>query len=256
MDLLGYLLAALIGATLGLLGAGGSILMVPVLVYVLGFSAKPAIAMSLPVIGTTSLVGAIGHWRAGNVQLRAALTFGAIAMLGSFTGARLAAFVSEEVQLMTLAIAMLGAAVSMLRGGGGSAREADVGSPPPVQSPRWVLLTTALGIGLLTGVVGVGGGFLIVPALVLLARVPIKQAIGTSLVVIAMNSTSGALGYAGQFEVPWRFVLMFTAIAIAGILVGTRLVRFVSQQVLRRAFAVFLIVLGALILFQHLAMLA
>src|SRR5688572_19325413 len=116
MELLGYPLAALIGLTLGLLGAGGSILMVPVLVYVLGFAAKPAIAMSLPVIGATSLAGAIGHWRAGNVQLRTAVLFGSIAMAGSFAGARLATFVRAEVQLALLATVMLAAAISMLRG--------------------------------------------------------------------------------------------------------------------------------------------
>ena len=256
MELLGYPLAALIGLTLGVLGAGGSILMVPVLVYVLGFAAKPAIAMSLPVVGATSVAGAIGHWRAGNVQFRTAVLFGLTAMAGSFAGARLAMFVRAEVQLALLGIAMFAAAISMLRGTRAPADDPNVTNEPRSRGSLAVLGAVGLGIGLLTGVVGIGGGFLIVPALVLLARVPIKQAVGTSLVVIAMNSASGAAGYAGQFDLPWTFLIAFTAVAILGILVGTRLVRFVSPRALRRAFAVLLLALAALILYQNRATLA
>jgi uncharacterized protein len=250
MTLLGFLLAALIGVILGLLGAGGSILTVPVLVYVLGFAAKPAIAMSLPIVGTTSLVGALRHWRSGNVQLRTAIPFGLIAMVGSYTGARLAGFISGGAQLALLGLAMVGAAISMLRGAR-VAPDAAAMAPSVTRRSLGVLAATGLGIGLLTGIVGIGGGFLIVPALVVLARVPMKQAVGTSLVVIAMNTASGALGYAGQFDFPWPFVIAFTAIAVIGILVGTRMVRFVSQGALRRAFAVFLVALGVLILYQN-----
>ena len=250
MPLIGAALAVLIGLTLGLLGAGGSILMVPVLVYVLGIAAKPAIAMSLPIVGATSLIGAIGHWRSGNVELRTAVAFGAIAMLGSYAGARLAILVSAGVQLTILGIVMFGAAFSMMRG---TPSEGDTSADvlPRTRGRIAMLGATALAVGLLTGLVGIGGGFLIVPALVLLARVPMKHAVGTSLVVIAMNAASGAFGYAGQYEVQWMFVISFTALAIAGILAGTYLVRFVSQRALRRAFALFLLGLGALILYQN-----
>jgi hypothetical protein len=253
MELIGFALAALIGMTLGLLGAGGSILTVPVFVYVLGFAAKPAIAMSLPVIGTTSLVGALSHWRSGNVQLRTALLFGGIAMAGAYTGARLAVFVSGAVQLTLLAIAMLGAAFAMFRGTVPAPGEEGVSGLRPPASRRSLALigVTGLGIGMLTGLVGVGGGFLVVPALVLLARLPMSQAIGTSLVVIAMNTASGALGYVGQVDLPWSFLALFTAIAVGGILVGTYLLRFVSQRVLRRGFAVLLVVMSTLILYQN-----
>src|SRR5687768_10365542 len=115
-----------IGLTLGLLGGGGSILTVPVLVYVLGFAAKPAIAMSLPVVGITSLIGAALHWRVGNVRVRTALTFGLLAMVGAFAGAKLAVFVSGPAQLALLAVVMLSAAASMLRG---NRREAEAGAP-------------------------------------------------------------------------------------------------------------------------------
>ena len=251
MELLGAVLAVLIGLTLGLLGAGGSILTVPVLVYVLGIATKPAIAMSLPIVGTTSLVGAIGHWRAGNVELRTAVSFGAIAMVGSYAGARLSTLMSGGAQLALLGAVMFGAAFSMLRGAATPSTPSPVRSFPTTPRHRALLAATALGVGVLTGLVGIGGGFLIVPALVLLAHVPMKHAVGTSLVVIAMNAASGALGYAGQFEARWSFVLSFSGLAIAGILAGTWLVRFVSQGALRRAFAVFLLGLGTLILFQN-----
>lgn len=253
MELLGFALAAVIGLSLGLMGGGGSILTVPVLVYVLGFDAKSAIAMSLPVVGATSLIGAVGHWRAGNVHLRTALIFGVIAMVGSYLGARLAVFLSGGVQLLTLAVVMLAAAASMLRPratGTASSRseEADrAGSSLPMAK----ILAVGLAVGVLTGIVGIGGGFLIVPALVVLGRVPMKQAIGTSLLVIAMNSVSGYAGYAGTVEVPWGFLAAFTGVAIAGILAGTYLVRFVSAAALKRGFAVFLLAVGGLMLYQN-----
>jgi hypothetical protein len=244
---LGLALAALIGLALGLLGGGGSILTVPVFVYVLGYAAKPAIAMSLPVVGTTSLVGAVRHWRAGNVHLRVALLFGVVAMVGSFAGARFAARVRGPVQLLLLGAVMLAAAVSMLRRRDDDDRAADA-APPRL---RPLTLLVGLGVGFLTGLVGIGGGFLIVPALVVLAHVPMKQAVGTSLVVIAMNSASGFAGYAGHVAVPWGFVAGFTAVAVGGILLGTRLVRHVSARALRRGFGVFLVLLGALVVWQN-----
>src|SRR5438067_207360 len=246
MLVLGFALAALIGLSLGLLGGGGSILTVPVFVYVLGFAAKPAIAMSLPVVGTTSLVGAARHWRAGNVNLRVALVFGAFAMAGSFVGARFAALVRGPVQLLTLGVVMLAAAVSMFRGA--PARADDGGAASGAPRLRPLMLLVGVGVGLLTGLVGIGGGFLIVPALVVLAHVPIKQAVGTSLVVIAMNAASG---FAGRVQIEWPFVAAFTAVAIVGALVGAQLAKHVSATALRRGFAVFLVALGVLVVWQN-----
>lgn len=244
MGALGLALAALIGLSLGLLGGGGSILTVPILVYVLGFEAKEAIAASLVVVGATSLFGALGHWRAGRVRPRTALAFGLVAMLGAFAGARLAGLLSGTLQLAVFAVVMLAAAVSMFRG----RAEGDESAPP---RPLPLIVLAGLAVGVLTGVVGVGGGFLIVPALVLLARLPMKQAVGTSLVVIAMNSAAGFTGYLGRVPIRWGFLLAFTAVAILGILLGTRLVRHVSADALRRAFAVFLLVMGAFILYKN-----
>lgn len=249
MDLLSFLLAALVGVSLGLLGGGGSILTVPILVYVVGFGAKTAIAMSLPIVGATSLVGALGHWRAGNVRLQPALLFGLAAMAGAFAGARLAALLGGAVQLAILGLVMLAAAVSMFRdgiGGKRSAREDSERALAPV-----LAAAVGIGVGVLTGIVGIGGGFLIVPALVLFARVPMKQAVGTSLLVIAMNSAAGFAGYLGRVAVPWAFVANFTSIAILGILAGTALVRHLSQHQLKRAFAVFLVGVGLFTLYQN-----
>jgi len=243
---IGLALAALIGLSLGLLGGGGSILTVPVLVYVLGYAAKPAIAISLPVVGVTSLVGAALHWRLGNVRLGTAGLFGVLAMVGAFAGAKLAAFVSGAVQLVLLAVVMVAAAASMLRGGEAGAA---TGSADPARLP--LLVPVALGVGVLTGLVGIGGGFLVVPALVLLARVPMREAVGTSLLVIAMNSASGFAGYLGTVDFDWRFLAGFTAAAVVGALAGTSLAARVPQEALKRGLAVFLLVIGGFVLYKN-----
>lgn len=250
--MLGFLFAALIGLALGTLGGGGSILTVPVFVYVLGFDPKLAIAMSLPVVGAAALVGVVSHWRAGNVRLQTAALFGSVAMVGSYTGARASVLLSGRLQLLILGTVMLAAAASMLRSAmrDGSAVPAVESHPHPA-----VMLAVGFGVGVLTGVIGIGGGFLIVPALVVLGRVPMKAAVGTSLLVIAMNSLSGYLGHHGLEVVPWDFVVRFTAVAVAGILAGTALVRHISTRQLKRAFAVLLVVIGVLVLWQNRAQL-
>lgn len=207
--------------------------------------------MSLAVVGVTSLVGAAGHWRAGNVDLRVALVFGAVAMLGTYLGARLAVFFSGAAQLALFAVVMLVAAAFMFRGRAPASRvEGDV-ARPATGMPFALIALEGIAVGVLTGLVGVGGGFLIVPALVLLGRLPMRQAVGTSLVVIALKSAAGFYGYLGQVEVPWGFMGLFTAVTVTGILVGTSLVRFVPQEALRRVFAVFLVVMGGFILYQN-----
>jgi hypothetical protein len=245
VNVIGFALASLIGLSLGMLGGGGSILTVPVLVYAMGFAAKPAIALSLPVVGITSLVGAVLHWRLGNVRLRTAAPFGLLAMVGAFVGAKLAVFLSGATQLVLLSVVMLVAAALMMR----PKRSDDASSSRP-PSP-FLIVPVALGVGLLTGLVGIGGGFLVVPALVLLAGVPMRQAVGTSLVVIAMNSASGFLGYLGHVAIDWAFLAGFTSIAVAGMLIGTALSRRVPQTALRRAFAVFLIATGSFVLYSN-----
>ena len=259
--LLALLLALLIGVILGLLGGGGSILTVPVLVYVVGYAAKPAIAMSLPVVGVTSLVGAIFHWRLGNVRLGTAALFGGLTMVGAVAGAKLSLLVSGAMQLALLAVVVLGAALSMMRGGGGEAaattpageREPRPDGKAPARGTATVALlaAVALGVGVLTGLVGVGGGFLVVPALVLLGGVPMRQAVGTSLLVIAMNCFAGFFGHLAHTAVDWRFLGLFSGLAVAGVLAGSAAAARVPQLVLRRAFAIFLLAVGGFLLYEN-----
>ncbi len=251
MIVLGYVLATVVGLSLGVMGGGGSILTVPIFVYVLGYDPKLAIAMSLPVVGVTSLVGAWGHWKAGNVDLKAAGMFGVIAMLGAFAGAKLAVLLNGQVQLSLLAVVMVVAAVLMFRSARRTPSAQNTATEPSRTMPLALLIPVALAVGVMTGVVGIGGGFLVVPALVILARAPMKQAVGTSLLVIAMNSASGFAGYLGAVEVPWLFMATFTAFAVSGILAGAYLVRFISQRALKQAFSLFLIVMGSFILYKN-----
>jgi uncharacterized membrane protein YfcA len=246
-QLLGFALAVLIGLSLGMLGGGGSILTVPVFVFVMGFAAKDAIAMSLPVVGTTSLVSALGHWRHGNVDVRAVVTFAPPAMLGAVAGARLATRVSGTFQLALLGVVMLAAGVLMLRGGGA----ADEPAPTRTGGARRsvVLAATGLGVGVLTGLVGVGGGFLIVPALVLLAGLSMKRAVGTSLVLISLSTLTGLVAYQGQAELSWRVVGLFTLLAIGGAVAGTRIARHVPARRLRVTFGILVLVVASFLLF-------
>lgn len=251
MTLIGLLLAVVMGLALGLLGGGGSVLAVPILVYALGFSAKQAVAASLAVVGLTSLFGAAGHWRKGHVKLRVALVFGPIAAAGAYLGAHLAVLLSGAAQLSLFAVMMLVAALFMLRNGasgkdgGGSISDGSVGR---------LLLRFALpgtGVGILTGLVGVGGGFLAVPALVLLGGIPMEAAVGTSLLVIAMNSFAGFAGYLGEAEIPWGLMSLFTALAVAGSFAGAYLARFVPESALKKGFAVFLIAMALFIFYEN-----
>lgn len=256
MIALGIVLAALVGLSLGLLGSGGSILTVPIFVYILNFEAKEAIAMSLAVVGITSLFGAIGHWRIGNVNLRVALTFGSVAMVGTFLGARLSTYVSGAIQLTLFAIVMLSAAYFMLRSRMVSAeRDAASRHVADAHMPFAHIVIEGLAVGIITGLVGVGGGFLVVPALVLLGGLPMNQAVGTSLLVIAMKSTTGFVGYLDQVSIEWGMMAVFSGVAVAGILAGSYLMRFVPQEVLKHSFAMFLIFMGVFILFQNRAVL-
>lgn len=240
-------LALLVGLLLGLLGGGGTILAVPVFVYVLGFEAKSAIAHSLIVVGITSLVGSYGHWRAGSVRWRVALVFGLVAMVGAVAGARLALLLSGRVQLTLFAVVMLVASVFMFRGRRPAAAD-DGGVPAPQRLRLLPIALQAAGVGIVTGLVGVGGGFMIVPALTLLGGLPIYQAVGTSLVIIGFNALAGFGGYLDQVTVDWTLVAVFTMTAIVGALVGTSLGRHVPANALRKGFAVFLVLVAGWIL--------
>lgn len=215
--IIGPLLAACIGLSLGLIGGGGSVLALPILVYVMGVSPKPAIAMTLVIVGAVSLLGVIPHWRAGNVRLKTALLFGGATMIGAFAGAKIATlpFVSGTFQMILFAVMMVLAAAFMIQRSSKRSRQTELDFyPKPACKYCWLwLLTEGIGVGVLTGLVGIGGGFAIVPALVLLGRVPMKQAIGSSLLVIALNSVAGFLGYLGHVPLNWGLMGSFIVAA-------------------------------------------
>lgn len=257
IQIIGHLLAGCIGISLGLLGGGGSVLALPILVYVMGISPKPAIAMTLVIVGTVSLLGTIPHWRKGNVNLRKALIFGPATMLGAFLGAKLAhlPFFTETRQLLLFAVMMLVAAVLMIRKGSlpsPDKKEDTELSPPPIYQYYWFwLITEGLGIGILTGLVGVGGGFAIVPALVLLGNTPIKEAIGTSLLIITLNSLAGFLGYLGTVSLDWGLMATFTCVAAVGTFLGAYLSQYIEAKQLQKGFGYFLIAVATFILVRQ-----
>ena len=263
LQLLGYFLAGCIGLALGLIGGGGSVLAVPILVYVMQVPPKPAIAMTLAIVGTVSLVGVIPHWRKGNVNWRKALIFGSATMVGAFGGAKIAnlPFVTGAMQLLLFAVMMLVAAIFMIRKSHSpTVSEPTLPTPeiaetlysPPSCKYCWLwLLTEGLGIGILTGLVGVGGGFAIVPALVLLGKVPMKEAIGTSLLIIVFNSIAGFLGYWGKVDLDLHLMVSFTFIAAIGTLVGTHFYHRIDAKGLQKGFGYFLIAVASFVLFQQ-----
>ncbi len=229
-------LCTLIGLSLGLLGGGGSILAVPVLVYVAGMEVHAAIGMSLAIVGGTALVGGLAHARAGRVDLRAGALFGVAGMLAAPLGARATHLVEPRVLLLLFAALMLGVGALMLRG----AAEIRASRRPP----RLAAPLAGVVVGLLTGFLGVGGGFLIVPALTLLAGLELPVAVGTSLLVISANGAAGLASHLGQGEMPARLTLAFTLAALVGALFGVRLSSRLEPARLRRGFALFVIAVG------------
>jgi cytochrome c/uncharacterized membrane protein YfcA len=236
-------LSLLIGVSLGLLGGGGSILTVPILIYALQVEEKSAIASSLLIVGVTSLVAVIQHARAGNVVWRMGLLFSAGSMAGAFGGGMLAKHIPSSVLLLLFAAIMIATAVAMWRG---RADAPVLAQPKALNIP--VILAEGLVVGLVTGLVGAGGGFLVVPALALLGGLPMQMAVGTSLLVIALKSFAGFAGYASHVTVDWSLTFVVMAAAIVGSLVGARLTALVSPAMLRRGFAGFVLLMGVFLL--------
>jgi hypothetical protein len=254
----GYLLAVCVGVSLGLLGSGGGILALPILVYVMGIPPKTAIAMTLVIVGAASVLALIPQWRRGYVNLKTALIFGSTTMTGAFLGARIATlpFISATFQILLFALMMLLAAGLMIHRS--SQQQADrgvsVGEPimPVPDQYRWIwLLPQGLGVGVLTGLVGVGGGFAIVPALVLLGNVPMRQAIGTSLLIIALNAAAGLAGYLGKVAIDWPVTISFILAAGLGVLIGSCLSQLIPVKHLQKGFGYFLLAVAVLVLMQN-----
>lgn len=240
-------LAVLVGVSLGLLGGGGSILTVPILTYVIGMEPREAITASLFIVGATSAVSVFSHARAGRVRWKIGVIFGGAGMLGAFVGGAVGGFISGGILMLIFAVMMIATATAMIRG-----RKQDSGRSAPSQLPIARVLFDGFIVGIATGLVGAGGGFLVVPALNLLGGLPMAVAVGTSLLVIVMKSAAGLGGYLLTTHVDWPLVLMFTAAAVAGTFVGSRIAGRVPEAKLRRGFGIFVLAMGAFVLVQEL----
>jgi uncharacterized membrane protein YfcA len=244
MIALAVALAVLVGMSLGLLGGGGSILTVPLLAYVAGMEAKQAIATSLLVVGVTSAVSTLSHARAGRVQWRSGLMFGAAGMVGAYLGGLLSYVVPGTILLTAFTVVMIATGIAMIRG-------RKTCEPTTRTMPVAKVLLMGLGVGVVTGAVGAGGGFLVVPALALLGGLPMPVAVGTSLLVITMNSAAGLAGHLSTVPIDWTIAGAVTAAAVLGSLLGTRLTAHVDPDAVRRAFGWFVLLMASLILGQE-----
>ena len=246
MEILGYVLAVIVGISLGLIGSGGSILTVPILVYVMAVNPVLATAYSLFIVGSTALVGGVQSAIQKKVDFKTVLIFG-IPSIAAVYATRMwlvpvipdelftigSLVITKSIALMLLfALVMILASVSMIRPG--KHKETDENAPRVYNYPM-ILLEGAV-VGLLTGLVGAGGGFLIIPALVILLKLPMKMAVGTSLLIIAAKSLIGFLGDLSNIHVDWNFLLPFTALSVVGIFLGTYLSKFISGEKLKKSF--------------------
>ncbi|MEV7372284.1 sulfite exporter TauE/SafE family protein [Streptomyces sp. NPDC090301] len=253
MTVLVVVASLLIGVSLGVLGGGGSILTVPILVYLAGQGTEEAVATSLFVVGVTGLAALVPHARARRVRWRTGLLFGAFSMAGAYGGGRLAEYVPGTVLLVGFAVMMLATAAAMLRRPRGGAHHG-LRAAPPGKGGRGLagLAAKGLAVGAVTGLVGSGGGFLVVPALAVLGGLPMGLAVGTSLLVIAMNSFAGLAGHLAGVTIDWGLALTVTGAAVIGSTAGARLAGRIAQDTLRTAFGWFVVLMGVLVLAQQL----
>ena len=261
MEIAGYIAAAFIGLSLGLIGGGGSILTVPVMVYLFGLNPLLATSYSLFIVGSTSLVGAFRNYREGMVNLKTAVYFGAASIVTVFLTRKLlvplipeqlgtlAGFpiTSSFLTMLLFAALMIVASVSMIKGSKVSEYEQEC----PTCIRFFKLLGYGIAIGLVTGILGAGGGFLLIPALVLLVKLPMKKAIGTSLLIIALNSLIGFAGDLGHFTIDWSFLIIITAIAISGIFIGSWLSGKLPADKLKKGFGWFVLIMGVYIIWRE-----
>jgi len=256
----GYIAAVIIGFIMGLLGGGGSILSVPVLVYTLGFNPITATAYSLFIVGTTALVGSIQNFRKGLINFKVGFTFAIPSLIAVYLTRSLLipalpdvfsiagySFSKEKSIMVFFALLMLFAAISMIR----KKKETDATREESHKLNYFLIFTEGAIVGVLTGIVGAGGGFLIIPALVILAKQPMKVAVATSLMIIACKSLFGFLGDLGQQNIDWQFLLSFTSLAIVGIFIGIYFSKFFKGASLKVAFGWFVIAMSAYIFIKE-----
>jgi uncharacterized membrane protein YfcA len=261
MEIAGYLASILIGVALGLIGGGGSILTVPVLVYLFQINIVLATAYSLFIVGLTSAVGSVSYFRKGLVDVKTALIFGIPSIAAVFaTRAWIVPAIPTQVfemgeyivtkntlMMLLFAILMVAASYSMIKKG---KPEKEGSAGPRVYNYPVILMEGAV-VGILTGLVGAGGGFLIIPALVVLSKLPMKQAVGTSLVIIAAKSLIGFFGESPETQIDYIFLLKISAFAISGIFIGTTLSKKVDGAKLKPAFGWFVLVMGIYIIIKE-----
>ena len=260
MEIFGFFSALLIGLILGLIGGGGSILTVPIFVYLLGISPLVATAYSLFVVGTTALVGAISNHKKGMVDVRTGFIFAVPAFIGVYVTRRyflslipedifyISSFlVTKDVAIMLFfSILMLAASFFMING------RAEVSNTKLLNYNVPLLTLEGLVVGVLTGFVGAGGGFLIIPALVFFAKLPMKKAIATSLMIISIKSLIGFIGDIQNFEIDWFFLLSFTSISVIGIFLGIYFSKFINENKLKKVFGWFVFLMALFIIIKEL----
>lgn len=242
--LINSLLGLAIGLSLGFLGGGGSILTVPALVYVVGQSPHAAVTASLIIVGANAGLGSLFHRNQGTLNWKVALLFGGVGMVTAFVAAGVSASIPSTVLLVLFAALMLVVGGFMI-----FSRRPQTEAP---DSRGWVVIAlTGAGVGVLTGFLGVGGGFLIVPALVMLVGLPMREAVGTSLIIIAMNSLAGVLGHLNNTSIDIPLIAIFVVSGFLGAYAGARLAKVIPPHHLRRSFALFVVFLGAVLLYDN-----
>ena len=242
-------LSAAIGVSLGLIGGGGSILTVPILVYFLGVEAHEAVGMSLAIVGATSLFGAYLHYRKNNVNFASGLLFGIAGTFGAFLGSPLTKRVPPDILLLIFGVLMFVVAISMLW------RKKQKANKTPPRQVLWKAIAAGFGVGVLTGFLGVGGGFLIVPALVMFGGLAIKEAIGTSLLVIFLNCAAGLIGHASQNYFDWSLTALVIILAVGGAGLGTILSHRLAANRLQKMFAVLVLAVSLFLFAKNYAVL-
>ena len=235
-----------IGLSLGLMGGGGSLLTVPALVYLVGQTPQAAVTTSLAIVGANSLMGASFHSSQGTLNWKVALFFGGAGMLVAYLAAGLSKMMPEAALLVAFALIMLVVGGLMLTRS--NSKPAGVFVPRPLP----VVIVSGAGVGLMTGILGIGGGFLIVPALVMLVGLPMQMAVGTSLIIIAMNSLAGFLGHAGDGSFNMTLTVIFTVAGLVGTFAGARLNKRLPAGRLQKVFAWFVIALALFLLYDNL----
>lgn len=266
MEILGYIASIFVGITLGLIGGGGSILVVPILIYLFEIDVVLATAYSLFIVGSSSAVGAVSKYKENLVDLKTAMVFGAPAIATVYlTRKFLVPFIPEDIAtiggfhitkdialLLLFAVVMIAAALSMIvkKKDGGVENETDANQKQKFNYP--LILLEGIVVGILTGLIGAGGGFIIIPALVILSKLPMKKAVGTSLVIIAAKSLIGFLGDLSNYNMDWQFLLTVTGLAVVGIFIGTKLSKFIPGKKLKPAFGWFVLIMGIYIIAKEL----